>query len=74
MEEVESDLNILRNGLKLINNELKYHKSLMTPPLRGDRFVSVMEDFMTVSAYNFSELEDMVTDMKQAVSDLGFHS
>ncbi|KAK2146064.1 hypothetical protein LSH36_635g01003 [Paralvinella palmiformis] len=73
MEEVESDLNILRNGLKLINNELKYHKSLMTPPLRGDRFVSVMEDFMTVSAYNFSELEDMVTDMKQAFSEVAVY-
>ena len=70
MEEVEADLNILREGFKLIRSELNYHKSLPNPPPPKDRFISVMEEFLLVSAYNFSELEDVVVEMKQTVSDL----
>lgn len=70
MEEVEADLNILRDGFKLIKSELNYHKSLPTPPPPEDRFVSVMEEFMLVSAYNFSELEDVVVEMKHAFNEV----
>ena len=35
---------------------------------RGDKFTSVMSDFLSVATYNFSELEDQQKDMKDRVS------
>ena len=79
--ELESELGNMRVGLKDIDRELKYQRSRTEPAPKGDRFVNVMADFMAVSAYNFSDLEDLVIEMKEKVtSDFylliypGFHN
>lgn len=48
--------------------ELKYQKKkkgVATSP--KDKFVPVMSDFITVASYNFTELEDLCTQMKVKV-------
>lgn len=37
------------------------------PKERGDKFVSVMGDFVTLASYNFSEIEEAYTEMKHKV-------
>ena len=63
--ELDKELNTLRVGLKEIEKELDYFQN--QPPVSGDRFVSVMNQFATVASYNFSEVEESTTEMKQKV-------
>ena len=37
---------------------------------RSDRFVPAMSDFITIAAYKFSEMEEMLVEMKQKVSGI----
>ncbi len=60
---------MLRAGLKDIEKELGYHKKKCADSQTGgDKFVSVMKDFITIANYNFSDLEDTRKEMKQKVS------
>ena len=69
MTELDAEVGVLRVGLKDIEKELTYYqKKAICNDGRKDKFVSVMNDFVTVAAYNFSELEEQVIEMKQRVS------
>ena len=68
MTELDAEVGVLRLGLKDIEKELTYFQKKSICDGRKDKFVSVMNDFVTVAAYNFSELEEQVTEMKQRVS------
>ncbi len=60
---------MLRTGLQDIEKELEHHRKLAAPPgSRPDKFVTVMKNFVTVAAYNFSELEDSLKEMKSKVN------
>ncbi|XP_060571050.1 disheveled-associated activator of morphogenesis 1-like [Ruditapes philippinarum] len=61
--ELDKELGTLRTGLKEIEKELTYFQN--QPQLHGDRFVTVMTQFATVASYNFSEVEETYTEMKQ---------
>ncbi|XP_014786070.1 disheveled-associated activator of morphogenesis 2 [Octopus bimaculoides] len=61
--ELEKDLAFIRKGLSDIEKELEFLRSHNTDS--RDKFISVMTDFITVAAYNFSELEESYAEMKQ---------
>ncbi|XP_029633402.1 disheveled-associated activator of morphogenesis 1 isoform X3 [Octopus sinensis] len=61
--ELEKDLAFIRKGLSDIEKELDFLRSHNTDS--RDKFISVMTDFITVAAYNFSELEESYAEMKQ---------
>ncbi|XP_053488765.1 disheveled-associated activator of morphogenesis 1 [Ictalurus furcatus] len=63
MTELEKDMNSLRSGLKSVEAELEYQKS--RPPDSGDKFVSVVSQFITVAGFSFSEVEDSLQDAKE---------
>ena len=68
LTELESEVNVLRTGLKDIEKELDHHKNLPSHMEgRPDKFVTVMKNFVTVATYNFSELEDSLKEMKAKV-------
>uniref|UniRef100_A0A673G1Y6 Disheveled-associated activator of morphogenesis 1-like n=1 Tax=Sinocyclocheilus rhinocerous TaxID=307959 RepID=A0A673G1Y6_9TELE len=62
MTELEKDINNLRTGLKSMETELEYQKS--QPQTYGDKFVSVVSQFITVAGFSFSEAEDSLQDAK----------
>lgn len=45
--------------------ELEYQKRQVRVP--NDKFVPVMSDFITVSSFSFSELEDQLTEAREKV-------
>lgn len=49
---------------------MKYRKKQGFGNSPSDKFVSVMSDFLSVAAYNFSEVEEHVTEMRERVGDL----
>lgn len=59
--------------------ELEYQKS--QPPQPGDKFVSVVSQFITLASFSFSDVEDLLTEAKDLVNfplahcltGLGFH-
>ncbi|XP_071834837.1 disheveled-associated activator of morphogenesis 1-like isoform X2 [Apostichopus japonicus] len=59
--ELEKDMAVLRNGLTELENELTFQKSRPTQD-RGDKFISVMGDFKTVSSISFNKLNDLLSD------------
>ncbi|XP_023932817.1 disheveled-associated activator of morphogenesis 1-A-like [Lingula anatina] len=63
MPELEKDIQILKSGLREIEKEIEFHRHRQLEP--DDKFVSVMSDFITVAAYNYSELDDLVSEMRQ---------
>ena len=68
LTELESEINVLRTGLKDIEKELEHHRNLPSQyDGKPDKFVTVMKNFVTVAAYNFSELEDSLKEMKTKV-------
>ncbi|XP_078674924.1 disheveled-associated activator of morphogenesis 2-like isoform X4 [Branchiostoma floridae x Branchiostoma belcheri] len=75
--DLEQDMGVLRAGLKELEKEigvqrrrvsrkdkleLEFHKNRVTD--RGDKFVSVMGDFITVATFTFNELEDTYKEAK----------
>lgn len=46
--------------------ELEYQKRQVREP--NDKFVPVMSDFITVSSFSFSELEDQLNEARAKVS------
>ena len=69
LTELESEVSVLREGLKGVEKELSFHKSRneggASDP--SDKFVNVISEFVTVASCKFSDLEDAVKDMKVEV-------
>ncbi|ROJ78768.1 Disheveled-associated activator of morphogenesis 1 [Anabarilius grahami] len=63
MTELEKDINNLRTGLKSVETELEYQRG--QPQTHGDKFVSVVSQFITVAGFSFSEVEDSLQDAKE---------
>ncbi|KFO20435.1 Disheveled-associated activator of morphogenesis 1 [Fukomys damarensis] len=62
MTELDKEINTLRSGLKAVETELEYQKS--QPPHPGDKFVSVVSQFITVASFSFSDVEDLLAEAK----------
>ncbi len=58
--------------LSLSQQELEYQKS--QPQISGDKFVSVVSQFITVAGFSFSEAEDSLQDAKDLVRTKAHHS
>ena len=60
----------LRVGIKNLKTELEFQKNRQSTNQveRGDMFVSVMTDFITVASLGFSELEDALATAKKKVN------
>ncbi|XP_051954813.1 disheveled-associated activator of morphogenesis 1-like isoform X2 [Xyrauchen texanus] len=63
MTELEKEINNLRSGLKNVENELEYQKN--RPQEYGDKFVSVVSQFVTVASFSFSDVEDSLNEAKE---------
>uniref|UniRef100_A0AAQ5XPK5 Dishevelled associated activator of morphogenesis 2 n=1 Tax=Amphiprion ocellaris TaxID=80972 RepID=A0AAQ5XPK5_AMPOC len=55
-------LHSIKSGLKALEAELHYQQSRTRE--RGDKFVAVIGDFITVAGFSFSELEDQLSEAK----------
>ena len=69
LSELESEVSVLREGLKGVEKELSFHKSRNEGGISdpNDKFVNVISEFVTVASCKFSDLEDAVKDMKVEV-------
>ncbi|XP_039597852.1 disheveled-associated activator of morphogenesis 1 isoform X1 [Polypterus senegalus] len=61
--ELEKEINNLRSGLKNVENELEYQKGQTQQS--GDKFVSVVSQFITVASFSFSDVEDSLSEAKE---------
>jgi dishevelled associated activator of morphogenesis len=59
-------MRVLRNGLKDIEKEVEYQKASSLSQ-RYPKFITVMNDFLSVASYNFSELDDQFNEAKNKV-------
>ena len=64
-------MNDLKKGLKNIEKEVDYVKTKLDSP--HDRFVTVMQDFCTVASYNFIEVEEAYTEMREKVRSMEWY-
>uniref|UniRef100_A0A8C5NDN5 Disheveled-associated activator of morphogenesis 2-like n=1 Tax=Gouania willdenowi TaxID=441366 RepID=A0A8C5NDN5_GOUWI len=62
LSELEKDVHNIKSGLKALESELHYQQSRTKE--RGDKFVAVISDFITVAGFSFSELEDQLSEAK----------
>ena len=69
LSELDSEVSVLREGLKGVEKELSFHKSRNEGGQADpkDKFVNVISEFVTVASCKFSDLEDAVKDMKVEV-------
>uniref|UniRef100_A0A8C4VML4 Dishevelled associated activator of morphogenesis 1 n=2 Tax=Gopherus evgoodei TaxID=1825980 RepID=A0A8C4VML4_9SAUR len=63
MTELEKEINTLRSGLRAVETELEYQKSQISQP--GDKFVSVVSQFITLASFGFSDVEDLLMEAKE---------
>ncbi|KAJ8341277.1 hypothetical protein SKAU_G00335680 [Synaphobranchus kaupii] len=63
MTELEKDMNNLRSGLKNVESELEFQKK--HPQQSGDKFISVVSQFITVASFSFSDVEDSLQEAKE---------
>lgn len=63
MTELEKEINNLRSGLKSVESELDFQKK--RPQEYGDKFVSVVSQFITVASFSFSDVEDSLCEAKE---------
>ncbi|KAM6954265.1 disheveled-associated activator of morphogenesis 1b isoform 2-T2 [Aplochiton taeniatus] len=63
MTELEKEITNLRGGLKSVESELEFQKSLPREP--GDKFVSVVSQFITVASFSFSDVEDSLNEARE---------
>ncbi|EMP30664.1 Disheveled-associated activator of morphogenesis 1 [Chelonia mydas] len=63
MTELEKEINTLRSGLRAVETELEYQKSQLSQP--GDKFVSVVSQFITLASFGFSDVEDLLMEAKE---------
>ncbi|KAK2496245.1 hypothetical protein MC885_004339 [Smutsia gigantea] len=71
LAELEKEVGNLRRGLRAVEVELEYQKRQVREP--NDKFVPVMSDFITVSSFSFSELEDQLSEAKDKFSKALMH-
>ncbi|XP_055011138.1 disheveled-associated activator of morphogenesis 2 [Boleophthalmus pectinirostris] len=62
LAELEKEVHHIKSGLKALEAELQYQQSRTRE--RGDKFVAVIGDFITVAGFSFSELEDQLSEAK----------
>ncbi|XP_075859498.1 disheveled-associated activator of morphogenesis 2 isoform X3 [Microcebus murinus] len=62
LAELEKEVGNLRRGLRAVEVELEYQRRQVREP--SDKFVPVMSDFITVSSFSFSELEDQLNEAR----------
>ncbi|TRY94074.1 hypothetical protein DNTS_027309 [Danionella cerebrum] len=62
MTELEKEISNLRSGLKSVEMELEHQRN--QPQMYGDKFVSVVSQFITVAGFSFSDVEDSLQDAK----------
>ncbi|XP_075388046.1 disheveled-associated activator of morphogenesis 1 [Tenrec ecaudatus] len=62
MTELDKEMSTLRSGLKAVETELEYQK--LQPLQPGDKFVSVVSQFITVASFSFSDVEDLLAESK----------
>uniref|UniRef100_A0A8C9YPP5 Dishevelled associated activator of morphosis 2 n=1 Tax=Sander lucioperca TaxID=283035 RepID=A0A8C9YPP5_SANLU len=62
LSELEKEVHNIKSGLKALEAELQYQQSRTRE--RGDKFVAVIGDFITVAGFSFSELEDQLSEAK----------
>ncbi|KAL2082298.1 hypothetical protein ACEWY4_022116 [Coilia grayii] len=63
MTELEKEINNLRSGLKSVESELEFQRK--RPQEYGDKFVSVVSQFITVASFSFSDVEDSLHEAKE---------
>ncbi|OXB57261.1 hypothetical protein ASZ78_007521 [Callipepla squamata] len=63
MTELEKEINTLRSGLRAVETELDYQKSQVQQT--GDKFVSVVSQFITLASFSFSDVEDLLAEAKE---------
>ncbi|KAJ6658027.1 hypothetical protein lerEdw1_001686, partial [Lerista edwardsae] len=63
MTELEKEIGTLRSGLRAVETELEYQKSQPSHP--GDKFVSVVSQFITLASFSFSDVEDLLAEAKE---------
>ncbi|KAJ3606529.1 hypothetical protein NHX12_026050 [Muraenolepis orangiensis] len=63
MTELEKDITNLRSGLKSVESELEFQKK--RPQEAGDKFVSVVSQFIAVASFSFSDVEDSLAEAKE---------
>ncbi|XP_008396076.1 disheveled-associated activator of morphogenesis 1b isoform X1 [Poecilia reticulata] len=63
MTELDKDIGNLRSGLKSVESELDFQKN--RPQEVGDKFVSVVSQFITVASFSFSDVEDSLAEAKE---------
>ncbi|XP_040329340.1 disheveled-associated activator of morphogenesis 2 isoform X1 [Herpailurus yagouaroundi] len=71
LAELEKEVGNLRRGLRAVEVELDYQKRQAREP--NDKFVPVMSDFITVSSFSFSELEDQLNEARDKFSKALMH-
>ncbi|XP_070274741.1 disheveled-associated activator of morphogenesis 2 [Myotis yumanensis] len=71
LAELEKEIGNLRKGLRAVEVELEYQKRQAREP--NDKFVPVMSDFITVSSFSFSELEDQLSEARDKFSKALVH-
>ncbi|KFO27005.1 Disheveled-associated activator of morphogenesis 2 [Fukomys damarensis] len=62
LAELEKEVSNLKKGLRAVEVELEYQRRQAREP--SDKFVPVMSDFITVSSFSFSELEDQLNEAR----------
>ncbi|XP_044292470.1 disheveled-associated activator of morphogenesis 1 isoform X2 [Varanus komodoensis] len=63
MTELEKEIGTLRSGLKAVEAELEYQRS--QPSDAGDKFVSVVSQFITLASFSFSDVEELLGEAKE---------
>uniref|UniRef100_A0A8C3LQM2 Dishevelled associated activator of morphogenesis 1 n=1 Tax=Chrysolophus pictus TaxID=9089 RepID=A0A8C3LQM2_CHRPC len=66
MTELEKEINTLRSGLRAVETELDFQKSQVQQT--GDKFVSVVSQFITLASFSFSDVEDLLAEAKELFS------
>ncbi|KFV61916.1 Disheveled-associated activator of morphogenesis 1, partial [Dryobates pubescens] len=66
MTELEKEINTLRSGLRAVETELDFQKS--QDQQSGDKFVSVVSQFITLASFSFSDVEDLLMEAKELFS------
>uniref|UniRef100_A0A2K5NFP9 Dishevelled associated activator of morphosis 2 n=1 Tax=Cercocebus atys TaxID=9531 RepID=A0A2K5NFP9_CERAT len=71
LAELEKEVGNLRRGLRAVEVELEYQRRQVREP--NDKFVPVMSDFITVSSFSFSELEDQLNEARDKFAKALMH-
>ncbi|XP_064141616.1 disheveled-associated activator of morphogenesis 2 [Loxodonta africana] len=71
LAELDKEVGNLKRGLRAVEAELEYQKRQVREP--NDKFVPVMSDFITVSSFSFSELEDQLNEARNKFAKALIH-